>query len=248
MLELNISTILLQMANFFLLAFILYRFLLKPLQNVLSTREQEITRTMDAAQMTREEAEELRRQYEEKNNNIDAEITARKNEARIVIEQSRLQMLQEVQTQVEQLQTQTEDALSRLEKKAILQNKENIGNLAAKYVQNILTDVTTPELAETYQQEFLKKVSSLDLSTYPESTQPGDSIFIKVITASQPSELFKDQLSTIIDDNLEYETRISYEVDPDLIAGGILRFENKLIDGSLKGLIGDLRQRYQEIA
>jgi F0F1-type ATP synthase membrane subunit b/b' len=43
MLELNISTILLQMANFFVLAFILYRFLLKPLQNVLQKREEKIT-------------------------------------------------------------------------------------------------------------------------------------------------------------------------------------------------------------
>jgi F-type H+-transporting ATPase subunit b len=248
MLELNISTILLQMANFFVLAFILYRFLLKPLKSVLQKREEKINDTMDAAKMTRAETEELKRQYEEKNNNIDAEIAARKNEARIVIEQSRQQMLHEVQTQVEQIQTQTEDALERLRVKAVQHHKEQLGNLAAEFSRGILADVLTPELEEIYQQEFLSKIKTLDLSPYAEGTPPGEVTFIKVITATQPSESFRDQLSGLIQENLGPETQISYEVDPNLIAGGILRFENKLIDGSLQGQINRFQKRYQETA
>lgn len=248
MLELNISTILLQMANFFVLAFILYRFLLKPLQNVLQKREEKVTQTMDAAKMTQVEAEELKRQYEEKNNNIDAEIAARKNEARIVIEQSRQQMLHEVQTQIEQLQTQTEDALARLQVKAVQQHKEQLGNLAAEFAQGILSDVMRPELDATFQQEFLNQVHLLNLTPHAEGTAPGETIFIKVITADQPSEFFQGQLSGMIRENLGPETQLSYEVDPDLIAGGILRFENELIDGSLQGQIARFQKLYQELA
>jgi len=248
MLEINLSTILLQMANFFLLAFILYRFLLKPLQNVLRKRDQEITHTMDEAQVTKEEAEVLRRQYEEKNNNIDAEIAARKNEARIIIEQSRQQMLYEVQTQIEGLQTQTEEALSRLSAKALQQHKEKLGDLAAEYVRNILAGVITPELESRYQQEFLDKVSALDLSHYTEGTPPGAVTFINVLTASQPSESFQEELSALIFKNLGQETQLTYQTDPDLIAGGVLRFENKLVDGSLRGQIENLQNRYQETA
>jgi F-type H+-transporting ATPase subunit b len=245
MLELNISTILLQMANFFVLAFILYRFLLKPLQNMLQKRAEKINHTMDAAKETQVEAEELKRQYEEKNHNIDAEIAARKNEARIVIEQSRQQMLHEVQTQIDQLQTQTEDALERLQVKAVQQHKEQLGDLAAEFARGILSDVMTPELEATYQKEFLNKIKTLDLSPHAEGTPPGEVTFIKVITASQPSEFFQDHLSGFITQNLGSETQLSYEVDPHLIAGGILRFENELIDGSLQGQIGRFQKRYQ---
>lgn len=248
MLELNISTILLQMANFFVLAFILYRFLLKPLQNVLKKREEKITHTMDAAKVTQVEAEELKRQYDEKNNNIDAEIAARKNEARIVIEQSRQQMLHEVQTQIEQLQTQTEDALARLQVKAVQHHKEQLGDLAAEFAQGILSDVMTPDLEATFQQKFLNEVFQMDLSPYAEGMLPGETKFIKVITAFQPSESFEDQLSDLINKNLGPEVQLSYEVDSNLIAGGILRFENKLIDGSLQGQIGRFQKRYQEPA
>jgi F-type H+-transporting ATPase subunit b len=248
MLELNISTILLQMANFFVLAFILYRFLLKPLKNMLQKREEKITHTMDAAKVTQDEAEKLKRQYEEKNNNIDAEIAARKNEARIVIEQSRQQMLHEVQTQIEQLQTQTEDVLARLQVKAVQQHKEQLGNLAAEFARGVLSDVMTPKLDETYQSEFLGKIRALDLSSYAEGTPPGEATFIKIITASLPSEPFQDQLSGFITEKFGPKTQLSYEVDPHLIAGGILRFENELIDGSLQGQIGRFQKRYQEIA
>lgn len=248
MLELNFSTILLQMANFFVLAFILYRFLLQPLQNVLKKREEKITHSMDAAKVTRDEAEELKQQYEAKNNNIDAEIAARKNEARIVIEQSRQQMLHEVQTQIEQLQTQTEDALARLQIKAVQQHKEQLGHLAGDFARGILLDVMTPELKATYQEEFLNKIKGLDLSPHAQGTPPGEKIFIKVITASQPSESFQDQLSGFITHNLGSETQLSYEIDPDLIAGGMLKFENELIDGSLQGQIGRFQKQYQETA
>lgn len=246
MLDLNISTILLQMANFFVLAYILYRFLLKPLQNVLQKREEKITQTMDAAQMTQAEAEQLRRQYVEKNNNIDAEIAARKNEARIVIEQSRQQMLQEVQTQIEQLQSQTEDALSRLQAKTIQHHKDELVHLAAEFAQGILSDVLTPGLVESFEQEFISKISSLDLSAYTQDAKPGQDIFIKVVLASQPSERFTEQLSELIQNSLGGKIRLTYEVDPNLLAGGILRFENKLIDGSLQGQINSLQMRYQD--
>ena len=105
-----------------------------------------------------------------------------------------------------------------------------------------------PELDATFQQEFLNQVNLLNLAPHAEGTAPGEETFIKVVTASEPSESFQDQLSGLIHENLGHETQLSYEVDPNLIAGGILRFENELIDGSLQGQIGNFQKRYQETA
>lgn len=248
MLEINLSTLLLQMANFIILAFILYRFLFNPLQKVLRKREQEINHTMDAASASRAEAEALKRQYEEKLDNIDAEIAALKNEARIVIDQSRQQMLSEVQTQIDQLVRQTEDALTRLRSKAVHQHQEDMGNIAVNLATSIFSDVITPKLNEVFQQELLDKISSLDLLLYIEGTPPEDVPFIRVITAYQSSVEFEEQLSEIISKNLNRSIQVDYEVDPSLIAGTILKFENKLLDGSLRGQINAFQQHYQEIA
>jgi len=143
MLELNISTILLQMANFFILVFILYRFLFKPVQNVLKKREKEITRSMDEAKIAQEAAEETKKRFEEKTNNFEAEVTARTNEARIVIERTRKQMLQEVQTKVEHLKAQTEESLSQMQTKAVQHHKEKLGDLASSFAKGMMNDIMT---------------------------------------------------------------------------------------------------------
>ena len=146
MLNINPSTILLQTANFFILVFVLYRFLFKPLQNAMKQREAEVTRTMNDAQKAKQEAEAERRVYEEKSNNIDAEIAARKNEARMVIEQTRQQMLKEVQTQVDRVKQQTEETLSKLRSEALQQHKEDIGNIVTTVAKRLMTDMMSPQV------------------------------------------------------------------------------------------------------
>ncbi len=248
MLELNVSTILLQMANFIIMAFILYRFLFKSLQNVLKERENGILSAMDEAQQARIEAEETRQIYEEKSDNIDAEIAARKNEARIVIERTRQQMLRDVQSQIEQVEAQTEETLTKLQEEAIHQHKERIGDLASQFSKGILSDVMSKQIQEEFEAEFLNRINTLDLSSYLEGTSMGETNFIKVIMAEKPELEFEKKLRKILDNKLSSKINLSYEVDPSLIAGGILRFENKLIDGSLAGQINLLKQKYKETA
>jgi len=248
MLNLNFSTILLQMANFFILAFILYRFLFTPLKNVLKKREVETNRAMDEAQIAKQDAEAMRQQYIEKTDNIDAEIAARKNEARIVIERTRQQMLEEVQSRVERVEAQAQEKLAQLRAEAVQQHQKELGNLAANFSRGILSDVVTPTLQEIFQEEFLEHISELDLSSYIDTDKPSDVSFVRVIMANPTTPDYQSRLETIVKEDLSQEVNLSYEIDPSLIAGGILRFEDELIDGSLQGQIDNLQKQYQEMA
>lgn len=248
MLSLNISTILLQMANFFILAFILYRFLFTPLKNVLKRRELETTRAMDEAQIAKQEAEDMRQQYIEKTDNIDAEIAARKNEARIVIERTRQQMLEEVQSRIERIEAQTTEKLAQLRAEAIQQHQKELGNLASNFARGILSDVMTPTLQEIYQEEFLTHLREIDLSSYVDTVMPGDVSFVRAIMANPTTPDYQTRLVSILEEDLSQEVNLTYEIDPSLIAGGILRFEDELIDGSLQGQIDNLQKQYRELA
>ena len=247
MLDINISTILLQMANFFILVFILYRFLFKPLQNVLRKREIETNRAMDEAKVALQNAEELRHQYEEKTDNIDSVIAARRNEARVVIQRNRQEMLKEVQSEIEDLKSQTKDTLAKMRVEAVQQHKERMGYLASEFAKGILKDLLTPDLQKSYQDAFLKQLSQMDLLKYLEGAAPGEVSLVRVILAKDPTASYKKELASVIHQRLTQEFSLSYEVDPKLIAGGILRFENELIDGSLQGQVNHFQERYQEI-
>ena len=248
MLDLNFSTILLQMANFFILAFILYRFLFTPLKNVLKKREVETTRAMDEARIAKQEAEDMRQQYVEKSDNIDAEIAARKNEARIVIERTRQQMLEEVQSRVERIEAQAQEKLAQLRAEAIQQHQKELGSLASNFARGILSDVMTPTLQEIYQEEFLNHLREIDLSAYVDTDMPGDVSFVRAIMANQTTPDYQTRLASILKEDLSQEVNLTYEIDPSLIAGGILRFEDELIDGSLQGQIDHLQKQYRELA
>jgi len=247
MLEINFSTILLQMANFFILVFILYRFLFGPLQSMLKKRAIETTRAMDEAKLAQGAAEEARRQYEEKTNNLDAEIAARKNEARIVIEQTRGQMLRDVQKQIDRLQSQTEETLSQMQSEAILQHKEKLGKVASGFVRGIMSDLMSPQLQKSLQDKFFDQIKELDLEKFIEGTPPGEMPYVKVITANPTTESYQERLASTLQKKLSIPINLTFEVDPALIAGGLLKFENELIDGSLQGQIEHFQKKYQEM-
>lgn len=63
MLDINLSTLLLQIANFLIMAYILARFLFKPLKGMLDRRAREATKALDAAQEATHDAEVLRQEY-----------------------------------------------------------------------------------------------------------------------------------------------------------------------------------------
>ncbi|MCB2209349.1 F0F1 ATP synthase subunit delta [bacterium] len=248
MLNLNLSTILLQMANFFILVFILYRFLFRPLQNAMKKRADKITSAMDDAEKAQKEALAAKQEYDEKTNNIDAEIAARKNEARIVIEQTRQQMLSEVQEQADRIKNQTEETLTSLRAEAVQQHKEDIANLVGQFASEMMTDLMDPKLLNLYQEEFLDKIQSIDLAKFVENAQPNEELYIKTIMAEEPDQSFQDRLLAYLKDQIDNRFNLSFEVDEKLIAGGVLRFENELIDGSLSGQINKLKKQYQENA
>jgi F-type H+-transporting ATPase subunit b len=236
------------MANFFILVFILNRFLFRPLQNAMKKRAEKITGAMDDAEKAKKEALAAKQEYEEKTNNIDAEIAARKNEARIVIEQTRQQMLSEVQAQADRIKHQTEETLASLRAEAVQQHKEEIANLVAQFASQMMTDLMDPKLLKLYQEEFLEKIQSINLSKFVENAQPNEELYIKTIMANEPDKSFQDRLLAYLKDQIDNRFNLSFEVDEKLIAGGVLRFENELIDGSLSGQINQLKQQYQENA
>ena len=246
MLNINLSTILLQMANFFILVIILYRFLLNPLQKAMKKRDEQVTGAMDNAAVAQKEAEIVRLEYEQKSNNIDAEISARKNEARIVIEQTRQQMLGEVKEQAERFKRQTEDTLASLRAEAIQQHKQDIADLVAQFAREMMTGLMNPQIQDLYQQEFLGKVEEIDLSKYVEGASPNEEQYIKAIMAIDTDKKFQDSLLANLKKQISVPFSLTFETDPKLIAGGMLRFENELIDGSLDGQINELKKQYQE--
>ena len=248
MLDINLSTLLLQIANFLILAFILTRFLFKPLKKTLDERANRVTRAVEEAEQATSEAKALRLEYEKKHENIDAEIAALKNEARIVIDQTRQQMLQEAYQEIEAMRTRAREEIEQQRTDALLLHRSRIGELVATLTQRMMKGVLNPQLHQAYLDIFLDQLRSVHLEGRI-STNNGEPISAELITATPLVQENKTRIAATLEAVVSEPIDLACRVDADLIAGAMVRFGDMLIDGSLQGQLQQLRSRYEaEIA
>ena len=204
MLELNLSTLLLQNANLLIMAYILTRFLFRPLKEMLDKRSSQATKAIDEAQKAATEAEALRQEYETKRDNIEAEFAALKNEARIVIDHTRQQMLQEAYEEIEAMRARASEEIEQQRTEALRLHRNRIGELVTALCQRMVKDVLSPELHQAYLDAFLEELRAIQLegriSDNGEATIPAE-----LITAIPLGE----------EEELAARTRVAGHVDHD---------------------------------
>ena len=243
-LEINLSTLLLQIANFLIMAFILTRFLFKPLKKMLDKRASQATKAMDEAEETTREAERLRLEYEKKHENIDAEFTALKNEARIVIDQTRQQMLQEAYEEIEAMRARAQEEIEQQRGEALRLHRSRIGELVTDLVQRMMKDILTPQLHQAYLDAFLNQLRSVQLNGRI-STNGEEVVSAELITATPLAEENQTRAAALLEAAVSQSIDLTCRVDPDVVAGAMVRLGDMLIDGSLHGQLQQLRSRYE---
>jgi len=247
-LNINLSTLLLQIANFLILAYVLTRFLFKPLKRTLDERARQMTKAIDEAERITREAEELRQEYEKKRKNIDAEIAALKNEARIVIDETRQQMLREAYQEIEAMRARAEEELAQQRADALRLHRSKIGELVTALTRRMMEDILTPQLHQAYLDAFLDQLRSVQLAGRI-STNGGSAVSAELITATPLGQEDKRRIATTLETVVSQSIDLACRVDAGLIAGAMVRLGDMLIDGSLQGQLQQLRSRYEaEIA
>ena len=69
---------------------------------------------------------------------------------------------------------------------------------------------------------------------------------VEVISADPLSEAGVERMEEVLSSILGKKVRLTSQLDPSLIGGAIVRFGDHLIDGSLRGQLAGLRERFVE--
>jgi F-type H+-transporting ATPase subunit b len=245
MLKINLSTLLLQVANFLIMAFIITRFIFKPLKEMLDKRAHRVTKAVDEAEKATHEAEALKLEYGKKRDNIDAEIVALKNEARIVIDETRQQMLQEAYEEIEAMRARAQEEIEQQRADALRLHRSKIGELVATLVQRMMEDILNPEVHRAYLNAFVDQLRSVQLEGRL-STSGEETVSAELITATPLAQEDKARIVTALETAASQPLDLAFRVDAGLITGAMIRLGDMLIDGSLQGQIQQLRSRYEE--
>lgn len=245
MLNINLSTLLLQVANFLIMVFILARLLFKPLKEMLDKRASRVTSAVDEAEKATREAEELRLEYEKRRENIDVEIAALRNEARIVVDETRQQMLQEAYQEIEAMRARAREELEQQRADALRLHRSKIGELVATLTRRMMEDILNPQLHQAYLDAFLDQLRSMQLDGRI-SISGEETVSAELITATLLTQEDKARIGTTLETVVTQPVELACRVDAGLIAGAMVRLGDTLIDGSLQGQLQQLRSRYEE--
>jgi F-type H+-transporting ATPase subunit b len=145
-LELNWSTVVLEILNFLILVWILKRFLYQPVLDVIARRQVGIEKTLADAETRQAEAVKLQQQYEGRLAEWDRERQQARAALSRELDAERNRKLAELQTALEQEQEKVRVADARRQTDTLRKLEETALRHAARFTTQLLKQATGPEL------------------------------------------------------------------------------------------------------
>jgi F-type H+-transporting ATPase subunit b len=244
--NINPSTLLLQVLNFGIMVFILSRVFFKPVVRILDERAEQVTKALQEAEEREKKAAEAQTQYEQTLAEAQEQVLVMQQQAQEDLLKTKQQVLSEAREQVQKMRETAELDLEQARQEAISEHRRELGYLAIELSGRLMRQSGGAAFQEASVHEFLDRLTRLDPEKYRQELVGDKTSILQVqFVSSQP---LKDEdriaLETRTAKLLDREIKVRYRVDPGLIAGATMRFGEVVIDGSLSGQLQTLNERY----
>ncbi|MEH2239180.1 F0F1 ATP synthase subunit B family protein [Nostoc sp.] len=230
--EINWFTFGAQILNFFVLIFVLQRFLYKPITKAMARREKTISDRLSSASEQKEEAEQEVKHYQEIQQQFTDEKAELLTQAKSEVEETRQRLLKEMHESVAKERSQWQSNLQRQKDSFLHEVGDRTMEQLQATVRRVLTDLAQSELETQIARVFLQKLRDLTeteraelVTTLTASTK--DSIPLTVVsTFTLPTDICA-AIATVLQDyfNAGGSEKIEpiYEIESSLICGIELR-------------------------
>jgi F-type H+-transporting ATPase subunit b len=220
-LELSWSTFLLEIVNFLVLIWILKRFLYKPVLNVIARRRSGIENQIAEASHLHEEAENLKRDYENRLADGDRERQQALNALAREIDEERSRQMAALQTTLAQEREKAQVAESRRRAEAVRETEYQAMQQGAQFAGRLLSLAACPELETRFAELLLEDLSALSgeriTALRAQWGQAPEAIRVASVFPLQPD--LQQRLESALRDATGLDLPVTYEQDPGLMAG-----------------------------
>jgi len=237
-------TVLAQIFNFLILVYLLKRFLYGRIIAAMNEREERIATRLEEAEKKKQEADQERKSYLQKNNEYDAKCESLFANARQEAEEQKKEFMEGARREIEELKKRWHDSL-REEKKTFLSNlrksaEQQIYAIASK----ALSDLSNSGLEQSIIDTFIRKIKELDHDELDR---------LRKIIKSSSHEATISSAFEISDDKQQKVTReisgvtgetvdIKYITSQELICGIEFKVNNYKVEWNLKDYIKTLEE------
>jgi F-type H+-transporting ATPase subunit b len=246
MLQLNWSTVLLQILNFVIMALVLWRFLFKPVARILDERSARVTSALDEAEQQQQAAEAMRTEYEGKLAQAEERVIAMQQQGQEELARARREVLDETRQELTAMRENVEREIREARQQAILQHRQALGERITTLSARMIREATGDGFQEASMQQFVEQLAILPEEEYRQAAEEtaGEELRAQLVSARELPAERREQIEAQVGKLAGQPVEIAYRIDPSLVAGATLRLGDVMIDGSLAGQLERLRERY----
>lgn len=246
MLNLNWSTLLLQILNFIVMALVLWRFLFKPVVKILDERSTRVTQAIDDAEKKAHEADEMRVEYEEKLSEAQEEAIAIRQQTQDELARSKKQLLEEAREEITTMREKAQHELEESRQQAIYQHRRELGRLVASLSARMMQEAGGPAFQQASIEQFIDQLSTLSPDEYQQALDESTAeiLHVQLVSAHKLGAQHMQRIEQLLQTLSKQPVAIAHKVDESLVAGATARFGDVVIDGSLAGQLQNLKDRY----
>jgi len=242
MLQLNWSTVLLQILNFVIMALVLWRFLFKPVARILDERSARVTSALDEAEQKRQAAEAMRTEYEGKLAEAEERVIAMQQQGQEELARARREVLDETRQELTAMRENVEREIREARQQAILQHRQALGERITTLSARMIREATGDDFQEASMQRFVEQLATLPEEEYRQAAE--EELRAQLVSARELPAERRAKIEAQVGKLAGQPVEIAYRIDPSLVAGATLRLGDVMIDGSLAGQLERLRERY----
>lgn len=245
-LEPNLVTILSQIINFLIVAYVLNRFVFQPVMQRAREHTAEKHAQLQAIEQEKENVSALRAELESRLEGAESEAAAIVREARERGEEARREILDEAQTEVERILEEAHNDAARLRRQSAAEFHSELLGAILDVSGLIIGQVAPPEVHETMVEELNNRVWEMGRSEMPRVTALRRSLgdrtpSVMVRTAKQLSPVQQGKLVRTFTALADRNVNLDIELAEELGVGMRARVGDLVLDNSIAGKLESLR-------
>lgn len=247
MLDIDFSTIIIQMVNFLVLAILLYFLLFRRVMKSIKENAEKKELMMKKIEQDQIEAEKIRLELQSRLDSIDDAVTQVINEAQEQLDERKKEAIQEAQTEIQRMVEDSESEINHLKKRSYERYQNELVTAVLDTSIQVFKKLSIQELHDSLVKKSVERVWEMgrgDMQKVESLRRSLGERQVKVFVES-PVALSPDQQRSIVqtfsalsDRNVNIEIR----KEPSLAAGIRIRMGDLIVDNSIKGQVESLRE------
>ncbi len=242
----NWWTFFFQTINFFVVLYILYKLFFNPLKNIIQKRDELLRKRLEELEAGESKIKEQEQAYREKLKEIDILKDRELSIARKEAQEEKKRLLEQADKEIEKERLKQESILELERKEVDRTIKERSLDFGMDYIRRFADELIDEEMHQKLIEKFLHELESTDTDEIEilKKEIKTRECNIKLTTALKIEEKTMYKIKKTLENTLNIKiASLETFMDNTLIGGIKLEIENKIIDGSIRQTLEQLKDK-----